>query len=203
MALFGRRKETLAERLLREGGLAESGGENREGGGPDGGPPRGPLDPFAGRFVDSESRAVTHRLREWDVLVNAEAAGLPGGELDFVSLPDGTLLVDEEVGDADLAPLADAVESRLSAPYRARAVRQSATRWAVSANRIEVARLRLDGDVVELTSHAGVQTTVVDGETVWGALPELERLGERTGTDYAVRAERLDGELWEVRVSPL
>jgi hypothetical protein len=203
MGLFRRRKETLAERLLREGGLAEPVGGERESTGREDGPPRGPLDPFAGRFVDSESRAVTHRLREWDVLVNAEAPDLPGAELDFISLPDGTVLVDEELGDADLAPLAEAVETRLSAPYRARAVRQSATRWAVSANRIEVARLPIDGDVVELASHAGVQTAVVDGETVWRALPELERLGERTGADYAVRAERLDGDLWEVRVSPL
>ena len=43
----------------------------------------------------------------------------------------------------------------------------------------------------------------VDGERVFGSVPALEARGERAGTEYAVHAERLDGDLWEVRVSPL
>jgi hypothetical protein len=39
---------------------------------------------------------------------------------------------------------------------------------------------------------------------VFGSIPELERLGEATGAPaYAVHAERLDADLWEVRVAAL
>jgi hypothetical protein len=34
-------------------------------------------------------------------------------------------------------------------------------------------------------------------------VPELEERGEREGMEYAVHAERLDGDLWEVSASPL
>lgn len=200
MALFRRRKETLAERLLREGGLGSGENEAAE---RELEPPQGPLDPLARRFVDSDSRAVTHRLREWDVVASANAPAVPGSELSFVALPDGALVVDDDVGDADLGPLAAAVEARLQPPFRARAVRQSDRLWAVSANRIEIARLPLDADVVDLTVHDGVRTLTVDGESSRRSVSELERLGEREGSAYAVHAERIDDDLWEVRVSPL
>jgi hypothetical protein len=200
VALFRRRKETLAERLLREGGLGSGENEAAE---RELEPPQGPLDPLARRFVDSDSRAVTHRLREWDVVASANAPAVPGSELSFVALPDGALVVDDDVGDADLGPLAAAVEARLQPPFRARAVRQSDRLWAVSANRIEIARLPLDADVVDLTVHDGVRTLTVDGESSRRSVSELERLGEREGSAYAVHAERIDDDLWEVRVSPL
>jgi hypothetical protein len=37
----------------------------------------------------------------------------------------------------------------------------------------------------------------------FGTVPALERLGEAVGPAYAVQAERLDADLWEVRVAPL
>jgi hypothetical protein len=201
VGLFRRRKETLAERLLREGGLA--GGGTNEAAERELEPPQGPLDPLARRFVDSDSRAVTHRLREWDVVASANAPAVPGSELSFVALPGGALVVEDDVGDADLGPLAAAVEARLQPPYRARAVRQSDRLWAVSANRIEIARLPLEADVVDLTVHDDVRTLRVDGERTRRSVAELERLGEREGSAYAVHAERIDDDLWEVRVSPL
>jgi hypothetical protein len=37
----------------------------------------------------------------------------------------------------------------------------------------------------------------------FGTVPALEQLGEAAGPAYAVHAERLDGDLWDVRVAAL
>ncbi|HYA08460.1 MAG TPA: hypothetical protein VEG24_02655 [Gaiellaceae bacterium] len=134
------------------------------------------------------------RPREWDATQTVEASGIDGDAAGFVVLPDGSVLV-EEGPDSSLQLLADAVERDLQPPYRARAVRVNGDMWAVQARRIHVARIRNgpDGDAIELTR----ESLLVDGEQVFGSIPELEGLGD------VVRAERLDGDLWEVTASPL
>ena len=200
---FFRRGETLNERLLREAGLDRAGDESEQ--------PPAPIDPvltFRQQF-DSlggglAGSAGPQRARRWDTVVTAEAPDVAGNEVDFVTLPDGSLLVEQEEGDAALDPLAQAVESELIAPYRAHAVRQTDQLWAVSALRIQVAKFEADGDVIELTQTSDGKAVRIDGMPVFGSIPELERLGEASGgTDYAVHAERLDADLWEVRVSAL
>ena len=61
-----------------------------------------------------------------------------------------------------------------------------------------------DGDVEALgareTAHDGL---AVEGQRIFGSVPALEERGEREGADYAVHAERLDGDLWEIRAAPL
>jgi hypothetical protein len=141
---------------------------------------------------------------DWDVSVTATAPGLAEDKIVFTTLPDGDVLIDEELGDADVSALADAVEKELGPPYRARAARQQDELWAVLANRIEVHRLEFPrGDTLELSRKDSWQELRVDGEPSMGRAPELERLGERAGPDFFVKAERLDGDLWEVRVSAL
>jgi hypothetical protein len=55
--------------------------------------------------------------------------------------------------------------------------------------------------VIDLAQREGEQTLVVDGERAFGSLPELEQM---LGDDDAVlHAERLDGNLWEIQISPL
>ncbi len=202
---FFRRGETLNERLLREAGLdgpqvavdAEAGS-----------PPLEVLpsfqhhfDPVGGALVGA---GLPPRARRWDAVVTAEAPDVAGNEVDFVALPDGSLLVEEEEGDAALDPLAKAVEVELRPPYRVHAVRQTERLWAVSAVRIEVATFKADGDVIEMTQTSDGKALRVDGVRVFGSIPELERLGEATaGSAYAVHAERLDADLWEVRVAAL
>lgn len=197
MRLF-RRRETLNARLIREAGLEPPGTEPAA-------VSDEPYDPFAAfrRRLDPESNAVMFRAREFDAIVTAEAPGVRGDEVRFATLPDGTIIVDEGSGDANLSPLADAVEEQLAPPYRARAVRRSERIWAVSANRLEVLRMKAPGDRVELAVHDGERTLTVDGERSTRRIAELERLGETNGRDYAAHAERLEGDLWEVRVSPL
>jgi len=109
-----------------------------------------------------------------------------------VVLPDGTLL-----GEQAEVPLADALD--LEPPYRAEAVHRGDGLWAVAARRIEVARFVHDGDEVELTVVDGERTLTVDGLRDWGSIPELEQ----PLSSYAVHARRLDGDLWETRVSRL
>jgi hypothetical protein len=140
------------------------------------------------------------RPRRWDVVVSVEAEGIGGDEVEFVTLPDRSLIVDEERGDADLTPLAEAVETQIAPPYRARGVRKSDRVWSVAARRIAVAEFESDGDELELASHRGEQTLVIDGNRVFGRRPELERFVEG---DAVIRASRLDDNLWEVRVDPL
>ena len=203
---FFRRGETLNERLLREAGLQEQPADSALEA-----PPPAPLDPvvaFRQQF-DSGAGALAGaglppRARHWDTFVTAEAADVAGHEVDFIALPDGTILVEEEEGDAALEPLANAVETKIAPPYRAKAVKQTDRIWAISAMQIQVARFEQDGDTIELTQTNEGRALRLDGMPSFGSVPELESIGEsRAGPAYAVHAERLDADLWEVRVAAL
>jgi hypothetical protein len=144
------------------------------------------------------------RARRWDTVASAEAPALKGDTVHFVSLADGTLVVDEDEPDGALASLADAVEQAIPPPYRAEAVRKGPETWAVAASRITIAQIPgLTGEQAELTSTREGRVLRIDGRTTMGSSRELERLGETEGTEYVVLAKRLDGELWEVEATAL
>jgi hypothetical protein len=185
MGLF--RREPLHERLAREGGLTED---------------QTPPEDTRPRWGEVGIHGIA-RPREWDAVVTAEASDVEGDRVDFVALPDGSLLVEEEQGDAALEPLAAAVEQRLGPPYRASGARQTASLWGVSARRIQVAEFEAEGERLEVTQTGEGKTLRADGMPAFGSVPALERLGEAVGGAYAVHAERLDGDLWEVRVARL
>jgi hypothetical protein len=189
--VFGRRKP-LHERLLEEGGLAET-------------PP--PAAVATASAAGPPVRADVHgfaREREWDALATVAAPELAGDELAFDVLPDRTVLVETQEGDKPLTALVDTIERELAPPYRARAVRQSEELWAVAARRIEVVRLPgRGGDALELTVRGDERRLIVDGMPEFGGDPELEKLGESRHPDFVVRAELLDDDWWEVRVDPL
>lgn len=185
MGLF-RRREPLHERLLREGGLVER-------------PPVTPRSPWQEPGITGLTRP-----RQADVVVTADAPDIEGDSARFVVLPDRTLLV-EEGADSSLEPLAAAVEQDLRPPFRARAVRRGETMWAVEANRIEVLELpdAPGGEAIDVTRTADGVTVAVDEQRIFGSLPALEERGEQAGREYTVHAERLDGDLWEVRAAAL
>jgi hypothetical protein len=193
------RRETLNQQLLREAGLLpEQQAEPVEAAPVEARPfAPSPQESFAGIHG-------RHRPREADVFVTADAPEIDGDMVQFVALPDGSLLV-EDGGDSPLDPLATAVESELRAPYRARAVRQSESLWAIEAKRLQVVSLpdAPGGDAIDVTRTEDGTETSVDGRRIFGTIPALEALGERQGRDFAVHAERLDGDLWEVRAAPL
>ena len=144
------------------------------------------------------------RPREWDAVVIVEAPRIRDDPVVFVALPEGDLLV--EVGEApgDLTSIADAVERERPRPYRAQAVRKDGNRFAVGVVGIEVAELPdAEGDAVTLTVRDGGRELTVDGELRSGSHDGLERLGARVGTSYVVRAQRLQDDLFEVRVDRL
>ena len=145
------------------------------------------------------------RPRRWDAVVTAEAPELTGDAVHFVALPDGSLIVDEDVPDGALAPLADAVESAIEPPYRAEAVLRPDGLWGVAARETEVVELgdEVEGDELELVIRDGVKTLVIDGASAFGSVPELEHLGAARADSFAIRAQRLDGDLWEVQIAAL
>jgi hypothetical protein len=182
-----RRRESLHERLAREGGLTSG----------------APLPQPQLGWQETGVHGI-HRAREWDATVTADAPAVEGDLVRFVALPDGSLLV-EEGADGSLDMLASAVEQELRPPYRARGARQNETLWAVQARRIEVLALpeAPGGDALDLTHTADGTRLAVDDAQVFGSLPTLEERGQREGREYTVHAERLDGELWEIRASSL
>jgi hypothetical protein len=182
MGLF-RRSKPLHERLAEEGGLVEPS-------------PRQPL--YTGAISETGIHGVP-REREYDAVVTAEASDVEGSNARFVALGDGSLLIEE--GEGDLSALADAIDQEVKPPYRAIAIRRGGAQWAVAAHGLRVIQLpEPGGDEVELALRGDERTLIVDGERVFGTLPELEKLAEG---DSVIRAARLDGDLWEIRVDPL
>ena len=195
MRFFGRRKP-LHEQLAEQGGLAAARPVEE----PD---PFVPPPAFQGILTREPALSGLARQREWDAVVTADAPEVEGHEVTFVALPDQSLLVEDEQGDANLDPLARAVEVELAPPYRAKGVRQSDSVWAVFANRIRVEEFHADGDELELVVNGDERSFRVDGSPSFGTVGALERVGQEEGPSYVVRATRLDGDLWEVRAEPL
>jgi hypothetical protein len=184
-----RRHEPLHVRLAREGGLDLDGR-------PQAVNPAAPGPEATRAPWDASGIHGVHRVREWDIVTTAEAPDLGGERLEFVGISDTELIC---VGaEGDIAPLSAAVERGLARPYRAEAVRRGPARWAVAARRIEIVRLpNVEGDELELSSHAGERTLLVDGEPRFGSIPALER------EEHVVRARRIAGDVFEVDVDPL
>jgi hypothetical protein len=142
-----------------------------------------------------------HRQRQWDAVGSADAAGEPGDAVVLVALADGRVL-HAGGADADLHALAGAL--RLERPFRARAVRRDDATWGVAGSRIEVASFREpDASVVEVVWDGVEHVTTVDGEPALRRFAELEELASGRFAAYVARAERLDGDLWELSVLPL
>jgi hypothetical protein len=199
VGLFRRRRETLNEQLLRQAGLDPEQvlGDSQ----PQLPQPEPPRSVLAAVGVPDASRVAP---KEWDTAVTVDAPGLGGNRIEFTTLPSGDVIVTEESGDADLSPLADAVERNVTPPYRAVAARQDADLWAVGAKRIQVAQIPFpDGEKLEFSQHRDERELRVDGEPSDAAIPpELERLGG-AADDFFLEAGRIGGDLWEVRVSAL
>jgi len=182
-----RRREPLHERLAREGGLGD----------------RPPHDTTP-RWGEAGIHGVP-RPRQWDAVVLA-AAPFDGEWATFVALPDGTLLTDDDqVPDEAIVPMAAALETSVQPPYRAEAVRRGENRFAVAARRIEVAEVpeEIDGDEIDLTVYEGERALRIDEARAFGSIPSLEELAAARFPSYVLRGERLDGRLWEIRISPL
>jgi hypothetical protein len=182
---FFRRDRPLHEQLAEEGGLDLDPEPSETGRGPSrlAGLMHGLADGFLTAPPDEFGNPSplgevgvhgVPRARKWDVVASARAE-LPVDEVHFTALPDGTLIVEEDVPDGALTPLAEAIEVTLNPPYRAEAVKRDDEVWAVAASRIRVREFpQTEADELEL---------VEDGNVVIG--------------------RRLDGDLFEVDVTSL
>ena len=145
------------------------------------------------------------RPRRWDAVATTDAAELDRDEVEFTTLPDGTVLVDDDLRDGALSPLADAIEGFLSPPYRARAVKGEGGIWGVAANRLDVVEVpeEVAGDTISLVVQGDERTLLVDDRPAWSDVPTLEAFALERHAEFALDAERLDGDLWAVKVNAL
>jgi len=162
-----------------------------------------PLDP--GREWLAAGITGLQRQREWDAVATAEVDGIPGDEVEFVALPDGTFVVESE-GGADPTPFADALREGIDRPFRALAVRRPGV-WAVGAVSIEVDRLDPDprGNELELTwNGTALELTIDDVPAEPGRAEGLQRIAtSRVAGPYAAHAHRLRDDVWELSVLAL
>ena len=120
----------------------------------------------------------------------------------FVALEDGTLVVNEDVPDGSLAPVADQIEEMVAPPYRAAAARNQGDMWTAVAERVWIVELSgVGADEVELTVVGGERALTIGDERADGALAALDALADGHG-DVALHAERVDGDLFAVDVFP-
>jgi len=141
--------------------------------------------------------------RTWDAVVAAHAPALTGDSTTFVALDDGTLVVNEDLPDGALGPIADAIEEMVGPPYRAAAARGEGDLWNAVAESVRIVELTdVGSDEVELSVVDGERTLTLGDEQSDRALPALDALAAEHDA-VAIHGERVDGDLFAVDVFPL
>ena len=140
--------------------------------------------------------------RTWDAVVAAHAPSLTGDTVTFVALEDGTLVVNEDVPDGALGPIADTIEEMVGPPYRAAAARGEGDLWNAVAESVQIVELDVGSDEIELSVVGGERTLTLGDEQSDRALPALDALAAEHDA-VAIHAERVDGNLFAVDVFPL
>jgi hypothetical protein len=206
---FFRRERPIHEQLAEEAGLDIDGVDDELAMGAGEEETRGIsfADPLVGSGASRDLLAVhgIPREREWDAVASAEAPDLPGDNLEFVALADGTLVVDADLPDGALTPLADALEDQIGAPYHGYALRQEGDVWSVAARRTQVVELEDDisGDEIDMVVSDGSRKVAFDGVESDAVVPGLEAFGTQQFGSFVLHASRLEDLLWEVTVLPL
>ena len=138
------------------------------------------------------------------IVVSLLAPDVAGDYAVFVALPERLLIVEEQEGDSDLGVFADAVESRLEAPYRARALRVDERRFVVVASEIETIELPgLAGEeLIVFALPDGQRTAALDGDTHELSQPELGPILEESAP-CLLRLENIDESVWDLKVDLL
>jgi hypothetical protein len=158
-----------------------------------------------GRIAEPSIAGITGgiRGRTWDAFASANAPDVDGDAIAFVTLGDGTIVLDDDQPDGALGPLADAIEELAQPPYRAAAVRTDGDVWTVVAEKVRIVELpEVAGDVVDLSLVAGARELRIDDEPSEQELPELEALTAEHG-DVVLHAERVDGDTFAADVFAL
>jgi hypothetical protein len=130
---------------------------------------------------------------------------LTGEAFAFVTLEDGSLIIEDEVGDESLEGVATVVERRLEPPYRARGFRAGASRWLVIADPVELADLgALAGEELTLVASGGQRRFVVDAiEHPASAIPPALAEAADESEPCVISASVVDEPWWELTVEEL
>ena len=142
-----------------------------------------------------------------------EGPRLATGELAFRAFREGIFGAPRDA--VVVAHAVEALDPLVERPYEALVVHRGETTWAAAARAIAAELARFPGaDARSLEVAAppdGARTVRVDDEdgplavapAVAAALAELERQGRSRFEAYVVTADRVEDDLWEVRVDPL
>jgi hypothetical protein len=143
------------------------------------------------------------RPQEGDAAVTADAPGIPGDEVRFVTLGDGTLIAPAEVPDGVLFPLATAIEELVDPPYEAVARRVLDDLWGVSGTEAETLDVDAGSPGQELTFSrvGGVEEVTIDGGS--SSLPVPFRAFLAGDDDMVIEARRADETTWVLHRSLL
>lgn len=140
-------------------------------------------------------------------------AGEAVDELELRAFPDE--VVAPGVPDEAARSIAAELDRELERPYEALAVRRGATAWMAGAKRVNAELAHLAGvpatSVEVAVSPDGERSAAVDGEpldvlvdpALDAALRGLERRGAARFQAFVVRADKLDGERWQLTIDPL
>ena len=127
--------------------------------------------------------------RTWDAAIAAHAPALTGDSVTFTALEDGTLVVNEDVPEGSLSPVADALEEMVAPPYRAAAARNEGDMWTAVAESVKIVELTgIGADEVELTVVDGERTLTLGDEQTIRPLPALDALAEEHESVASLRA---------------
>jgi hypothetical protein len=128
-----------------------------------------------------------------------------GESFAFVTLDDGTLIIEDQQGEEPLEGVASVIERRTDAPYRARGFRIDGSRWVVVADPIELIDLgELQGEAVTVVAIADERRLVVDGAALGSGQIPPDLLAEADDSQPCViSAGHIDDEWWELTVEEL
>jgi hypothetical protein len=130
---------------------------------------------------------------------------MTGESFAFVTLDDGTLIIEDQAGEEPLESVAAIIERRTDAPYRARGFRIDTQRWVVIADPVDLLDLgSLQGDAVTVVAAGGVRRFLVDDSVRPSSeLPDalLDELGNTE--PCVVSASHVDDQWWELTIEEL
>ena len=158
------------------------------------------------------------RAREWDATALVELpefAREPIATFGLVARR-GRLRSEPSVPSGILERVAAELDAGLARPYAARAVRQGPIEWLVGAVELHSEEIELGGPAeagsIEVARPpGGGRQVIVDGEealepfaTALGVVVEvLDRRGSARFESFVARADKVEGDHWDVTVDPL
>jgi hypothetical protein len=130
---------------------------------------------------------------------------IEGEAFAFVTLEDGSLIIEDQLGEESLEQVAAVVERRIERPYRARGFRADASRWVVIADVLDLYDFgTLTGEDVTFVAIGGERRLIVDGTLRPGSeIPaELAAAGD-DADPCVISASHVDEQWWELTVEEL